>query len=82
MLAMNVVAWLQQAVLPLGHPAGIWDMKRWRYRLYAMAGKVIYGGRQTQLLLPEKAPEARLAIELHDRLNHVHQHFKHGNLAA
>lgn len=82
MFAMNLVSWIGLAILPSGHPAGVWDVKRWRYRLFSMAGKLVRGGRQTRLLLPRAAPEAELALDLHRRITRVHQHFRHGNLAA
>ncbi|WP_026533336.1 IS1380 family transposase, partial [Arthrobacter sp. H41] len=56
-LAMNLVAWLQLAALPSGHQARGWDIKRWRYRLFATAGKLITRARRTRLLIPDKAPE-------------------------
>ena len=57
-LAMNLVSWLQLTALPTGHKARGWDMKRWRYRLFATAGKIITRARRTRLLIPDKAPEA------------------------
>ncbi|WP_141358832.1 IS1380 family transposase, partial [Glutamicibacter nicotianae] len=59
MFALNLVSWLQLVVLPGGHEAGCWDVKRWRYRLFSMAGKIVSGGRQRRLLIPESAPEAQ-----------------------
>lgn len=56
-LAMNLLSWLQLAALPTGHTATGWDVKRWRYRLFATAGKLITRARRTQLLIPEHAPE-------------------------
>jgi hypothetical protein len=56
-LAMNLVSWLQLAALPTGHKARGWDIKRWRYRLFATAGKLITRARRTSLLIPDKAPE-------------------------
>lgn len=44
-LAMTLVAWMQMATLPAGPDAGVWDMKRWRYRLFSIAGKVISSAR-------------------------------------
>jgi hypothetical protein len=82
MFAMNLIAWIQLAILPSGHAAGVWDVKRWRYRLFSMAGKLVRGGRQTRLLLPAAAPEADLAMDVHRRITRAHQHFRHGNLAA
>ena len=58
-LAMDLVSWLQLAALPTGHTAKSWDVKRWRYRLFATAGKLITRARKTWLLVPEHAPEAR-----------------------
>lgn len=76
MFAMNLVAWLQLAVLPGGHEAGCWDMKRWRYRLFSMAGKIIRGGRQATLLISGKTPEAKLLLELYERIKHLQKRFK------
>ena len=56
-LAMNLVSWLQLTALPAGHKARGWDMKRWRYRLFATAGKIITRARVKRLLIPDKAPE-------------------------
>nr|WP_256884374.1 transposase [Arthrobacter sp. STN4] len=56
-LAMNLVSWLQLSMLPTGHTARGWDVKRWRYRLFATAGKLITRARKTWLLIPETAPE-------------------------
>lgn len=57
-LAMNLVPWLQLEALPIGHTAKSRDVKRWRYRLFATASKLITRVRRTQLLIPEHAPEA------------------------
>jgi hypothetical protein len=59
-LAFNLVSWLQLTALPDGHHAKAWDIKRWRYRLFATAGKIITRARRTELLLPESAPEKDL----------------------
>lgn len=55
-LAMNLVAWLQLACLPAGHTAGRWDIKRWRHRVFALAGKTVKSARRHRLLLPAAAP--------------------------
>jgi hypothetical protein len=71
-LAFNLVSWLQLAALPGGHHAKAWDIKRWRYRLFATAGKIITRARRSQLLLPESAPEKDLLkflLENNARLN-------------
>ncbi|GAB3543909.1 IS1380 family transposase [Arthrobacter tecti] len=57
-LAMNLVSWLQLTILPTGHIARGWDIKRWRYRLFATAGKIITRARRKLLLIPDKTPEA------------------------
>ena len=54
---MNLISWLQLAMLPHEHKATGWDMKRWRYRLFATAGKLITRARRAWLLLPQNAPE-------------------------
>jgi hypothetical protein len=59
-LASNLISWLQLAALPNGHHAKAWDIKRWRYRLFATAGKIITRARRNHLLLPETAPELPL----------------------
>ncbi len=54
------MSWIQLAALPDGHRAKAWDIKRWRYRLFATAGKIISRARRNRLLLPESAPEKDL----------------------
>lgn len=63
-LAMNLVSWLQLTTLPTGHKARGWDMKRWRYRLFATAGKLITRARRARLLIADKGPEAGTIITL------------------
>lgn len=63
-LAANLVSWLQLAAVPDGHQGRGWDIKRWRYRLFATAGKLITRARRNYLLLPEAAPEKRLIASL------------------
>ncbi|PQZ86552.1 IS1380 family transposase [Arthrobacter sp. MYb222] len=82
MLALNLVSWLQLAVLPSGHEASCWDVKRWRYRLFSMAGKIVSGGRQRRLLIPRSAPEAGLLCQLQERLGVLFQRWRHGELVA
>lgn len=57
-------------------------MKRWRYRLFSMAGKIVTGGRQRRLLIPERAPEAQLLFQLHEGIGALFQRWRHGELAA
>jgi hypothetical protein len=82
MFALNLVSWLQMAVLPGGHDASVWDVKRWRYRLFSMAGKVVTGGRQRRLLIPESAPEAQLLCQLNEGIGELFQRWRHGELTA
>lgn len=64
MLAMNTISWMQLTIIPGDHGAGVWDLKRWRYGLFSIAGKVISSARTTKLLIPHKAPEAELLLLL------------------
>ncbi len=56
MFAMNLLSWIQLSILTSVHAAGIWDAKRWWYRVFSVAGKLVPGGRQTILRLPRTAP--------------------------
>ncbi|MGP9788266.1 transposase, partial [Glutamicibacter sp. 287] len=82
MFAVNLVSWLQLAVLPGGHEASVWDLKRWRYRLFSMAGKIVSGGRQRRLLIPARAPEAQLLCQLQEGIGKLFQRWRHGLLTA
>ncbi|UTT40876.1 IS1380 family transposase [Glutamicibacter mishrai] len=82
MFALNLVAWLQLAVLPGGHDASVWDVKRWRYRLFSMAGKIVSGGRQRRLLIPVRAPGAQLLLQLQKNIGVLFQRWRHGELAT
>ncbi|MBP2376074.1 IS1380 family transposase [Paeniglutamicibacter psychrophenolicus] len=81
-LAMNLVAWMPLAILPAGHDAGSWDMKRWRYRLFSIAGKIISSARRKRLLIPQSAPESPLLIALLDGTARLRQRWRQGHLAA
>ncbi|MDP9696801.1 UNVERIFIED_ORG: hypothetical protein J2X79_004384 [Arthrobacter globiformis] len=63
-LASNLVSWLQLTALPDCHQARVWDIKRWRYRLFATAGKIITRARCRQLLVPDVAPERALIARI------------------
>ncbi len=72
---MNLISWIGLTALPTGHQARGWDIKRWRYRLFATAGKLITRARRDQLLISHKVPEAAMITallaqfkELKDRL--------------
>ncbi|UTT40873.1 IS1380 family transposase [Glutamicibacter mishrai] len=82
MFAVNLVSLLQLAVLPGGHEAGCWDLKRWRYRLFSMAGKIVSGGRRRRLLIPVRAPGASLLCQLQKGIGTLFQRWRHGELAA
>ncbi len=82
MFALNLVSWLQLAALPGGHEAGCWDVKRWRYRLFFMAGKIVSGGRQRRLLIHESAQEVQLLFQLHQNIGLLFQLWRHGELAT
>lgn len=49
MFTVNLVAWVQLAALPAGHDAGRWDLKRWHYRVWSLAGKLITSSRQARI---------------------------------
>jgi hypothetical protein len=70
-LACNLVSWLQLTALPDGHHAKAWDIKRWRYRLFATAGKIITRARKHYLLLPAKAPEKDLLTLLLETVSRI-----------
>ncbi|WP_279403523.1 transposase, partial [Arthrobacter sp. JCM 19049] len=76
-LAMNLTSWIQLTLLPVNHPAGCWDVKRWRYRLYSIAGKLITSSRKTRLLIPGTAPEATLLTDLLERAQAGYQQWRH-----
>jgi len=57
---MNTLTWMTLTTVPSGHKAASWDVKRWRYRVFATAGKIITRARRRILLLPETAPETPL----------------------
>lgn len=75
-LAMNLVSWMQLAAVPHGHAARGWDVKRWRYRLFATAGKIISRARRTRLLIPDQAPEAGLIGNLRDAIAELADRFR------
>ena len=81
-LAVNLVSWIQLAVLPSGHAAGVWDLKRWRYRLFSMAGKLTSSARQQRLLVPETAPESQLFASLIEGTTRLWHRWRNGHLAA
>lgn len=81
-LAVNLLAWMQLVALPAGQEAGVWDLKRWRYRLFSIAGKLVSSGRQARLLLPESAAETGLIMLIADACRALQQRWRQGQLAA
>lgn len=73
MFAYNLTAWLQLVLLPVGHEAVSWDVKRWRYRVWSMAGKLTKSGRQPRLLINQKAPECGLVLSLQEQITGLRQ---------
>ncbi|GAA1495326.1 IS1380 family transposase [Paeniglutamicibacter kerguelensis] len=81
-LALNLVSWMQVAILPAGHAAGVWDLKRWRYRLFSIAGKLTSSARRRRLLVPEAAPEANLFTTLLEGNTRLRHRWRNGHLTA
>ena len=65
---MNTLTWMTLAAVPDGHEAASWDIKRWRYRVFATAGKIITRARRHILLLPATAPETSLITAIIARI--------------
>ena len=82
MFALNLVTWLQLAVLPAEHAAGCWDLKRWRYRVWSLAGKLVTSSRQPRLLVNQDAPEAELVLLLQERISLLAGRWRNGHLAT
>ena len=56
-LACELLAWTQ--MLALAGPARLWEPKRLRLRVFAVAGRLVRGGRRLRLRLAEHWPWAR-----------------------
>ena len=80
--AANLLVWMQLVLLPAEHEAGVWDVKRWRYRLFSMAGKLTSSGRRTRLLIPAHAPEFRLFSLMSQTCNQLRHRWRQGHLRA
>jgi hypothetical protein len=64
-LACELLAWMQ--MIALAGPARRWEPKRLRLRVFAVAGRLVRGGRRLRLRLAERWPwagEAAAAISL------------------
>lgn len=69
-------------MLPGEHAAGSWDLKRWRYRVWSLAGKLVTGSRRPRILINQAAPEAALVLLLHERINALAGRWRDGQLVA
>lgn len=66
--------------LPTGHRATSWDIKRWRYRVFATAGKIITRARKKILLLPSAAPETSMITPIIERIGELTNALTHAPL--
>lgn len=55
-LASDLIAWTQTLAFDPHQPARRWEPKRFRFRLLAVAGRIIRTGRQRRLRLPQHWP--------------------------
>jgi hypothetical protein len=55
-LASDLIAWTQTLAFDQHQPARRWEPKRFRFRLLAVAGRLIRTGRQRRLRLPQHWP--------------------------
>lgn len=81
-LAVNLLVWVQLVILPAGHQASAWDMKRWRNRVFAMAGKLVSSGRQARLLIPQRTPEAGLVSLISENCRKLLLRWRQGHMTA
>ena len=61
MLATELTAWMQMLALT-GTDARVWEPKRLRLRLFAIAGRITRRSRRTRLQLSAHAPYGHLII--------------------
>jgi hypothetical protein len=59
-LAADLLAWTQTLAFDTDEPARRWEPKRLRFRILAVAGRIIRTGRRRQLRLPRDWPWNRL----------------------
>ena len=59
-LAADLLAWTQTLAWDHTEPARRWEPKRLRFRILAVAGRIIHGGRRRRLRLPRDWPWNRL----------------------
>lgn len=56
--------------------------KRWRYRLFSIAGKLTVSARRKMLLVPGAAPEANPFTALTEGAEQLWQRWRNGHLTA
>ena len=59
-LAADLLTWTQTLAFDEREPARRWEPKRLRFRILAVAGRIIHGGRRRRLRLPRSWPWNRL----------------------
>ena len=59
-LASDLLAWTQTLAFKRSEPARRWEPKRLRFRILAVAGRIIHSGRRRRLRLPRDWPWNRL----------------------
>jgi hypothetical protein len=59
-LAADLLAWTQPLAFEPAEPARRWEPKRLRFRILAVAGRIIHTGRRRRLRLPRDWPWNRL----------------------
>jgi hypothetical protein len=59
-LAADLLAWMQTLAFDEHQPARRWEPKRLRFRVLAVAGRIIHSGRRRRLRLPRDWPWNRL----------------------
>jgi hypothetical protein len=59
-LATDLLAWMQTLAFDQHEPARRWEPKRLRFRILAVAGRIIHTGRRRRLRLPRDWPWNRL----------------------
>jgi hypothetical protein len=69
-LAADLLTWTQHLALA-GTPARVWEPKRVRLRLLAVAARVVRTGRRHLLRLPRDWPWAEILLTGHQRLNQL-----------
>lgn len=82
MSTLNLVSWLQLALLHQEHAAGCWYLKRWQYRVWPLAGKLVTDSRQPRMLSNQEASETKLVMLPHQLINMLAGRWRDGHLRA